>query len=166
MTEVRIGWVRILRALSLCLGVTLALTACGGNESGGVTPKVITEKSKQVDAIRILSNRPDLLSGGDALVEIVSSVGIDTQSIKVDVSGVDVTSEFAVRQNGRFQGLVKGLALGESVISARVGGGPAVSIKVKNHERGGRILYGPQIQPWGCDMGALDVDCNRPTIYI
>src|SRR5207248_2977030 len=53
--------------------------------------------------IRILSNRADLISGGDALVEIVlpEKAKARPDQVKVDVDGHDVTSAFAVRNDGR-----------------------------------------------------------------
>src|SRR5213596_3197339 len=46
--------------------------------------------------IKVLSNRADLISGGDALVEIVLPAGVDPASVRVDVDGRDVTAAFAV----------------------------------------------------------------------
>ena len=60
--------------------------------------------------IKVLSNRADLVSGGDALVEVVLPPG--APAAMVDVDGRDVTAAFARRADGRFVGLVTGLAVG------------------------------------------------------
>ena len=52
----------------------------------------------------MLSNRADLISDGDALVQVVVPSGVDPSTIAVDVGGRDVTSAFAVRADGRFLG--------------------------------------------------------------
>lgn len=64
--------------------------------------------------IKVLSNRADLVSGGDALVEVVLPTDADPDKVGVDVDGRDVTSDFAVRSNGRFMGLVTGLVEGDN----------------------------------------------------
>ncbi|WP_143677543.1 DUF6351 family protein, partial [Streptomyces scabiei] len=50
--------------------------------------------------IRVLSNRADLVSGGDALVEVALPSGGTPENVRVDVDGRDVTSAFAVRPDG------------------------------------------------------------------
>ena len=62
----------------------------------------------------MLSNRADLISGGNALVEIKlpDKAKAKPADVRVDVNGVDVTGAFAVRADGRFYGLVSGLAQG------------------------------------------------------
>ena len=120
------------------------------------------------DAIRIevLSNRADLLSGGDALVEVVGPVGASPAGYQVDVDGRDVTSAFAVRPNGRFIGLVTGLKLGANVLTAKTADGAAgARITLTNHPIGGPVFSGPQVQPWGCADGATDAQCNRPPTF-
>jgi len=64
--------------------------------------------------IVVLSNRPDLISGGDALVQIVLPDKADPASAQVTLNGNDITTAFAVRPNGLFEGLVTGLAAGEN----------------------------------------------------
>src|SRR5262245_713449 len=59
--------------------------------------------------ILTLSNRADLVSGDDVLVEVVIPSGIDPANVRVSLNGADVTSAFAVRPDGRFSGLVGGL---------------------------------------------------------
>src|SRR5258707_10068118 len=71
-------------------------------------------------AVRTLSNRADLISGGDALIQVDLPSG--AQSAQVEVNGVDVSGEFALRSNGAFQGLVGGLSLGENVVVAHAAG--------------------------------------------
>ncbi|HSR99228.1 MAG TPA: DUF6351 family protein, partial [Kofleriaceae bacterium] len=54
--------------------------------------------------IKTLSNRADLISGGDALVEAVLHSGLAFRSLSLTVNGRDVTSSFAVRADGRITG--------------------------------------------------------------
>ena len=114
----------------------------------------------------MLSTRADLVTGGSALVEILPATGIDPTLLKVDVAGRDVTGEFAQRSDGRFVGLVAGLADGANVITAKLPDGSASSaLTVTNHPITGPLIYGPRIEPWKCDPGATDANCSRPIAY-
>lgn len=100
--------------------------------------------------IRTLNNRADLVSGGDALVEVVLPAGGQAGGLKVDVDGRDVSSAFAVRADGRITGVVTGLASGSNVITARTDNTLAASLTVTNAPRGGPVLSGAQITPFVC----------------
>jgi hypothetical protein len=115
--------------------------------------------------IDVLSNRADLISEGDALVQIEVPSGVDPGSIGVDVDGRDVTSAFAVRSDGRFLGRVENLALGPNVLTARLSKKHGARITITNHSRGGPVFSGPQIQPWTCFAGSFDAQCNRQVEY-
>lgn len=116
--------------------------------------------------IRVLSNRADLVSGGVALVQVA---GVSS-AFTVDADGRDVTGAFALRADGRFLGLVDGLALGPNALRLRTAGQERVLI-VTNHPVGGPVFSGEQIQPWMCTterngLGpAQDAQCNAPTVY-
>src|SRR5437773_2465650 len=121
--------------------------------------------------IKILSNRADLISGGEALVEIVLPPRVLSADIRVDVDGRDVTSAFDVRPNGRYMGLVEGFAVGANVLSARAKGASAAQITITNHPNGGPVFAGPQVQPWICQTEQngfgppQDEQCNVPPRY-
>ena len=100
--------------------------------------------------IEVLSNRADLLSGGDALVEIVLSDGAEAASLQVSLDGEDVSSMFALRPNGRVQGLVTGLPVGESTLTAALGGSEPTQIQLTSHPIGGPIFAGPPFPPSWC----------------
>jgi len=110
----------------------------------------------------VLSGRADLLTGGDALVAIT---GADPATVRVDLDGRDVTGSFAVRGARGLQGVVTGLPLGRSILTARVPGGRGARVTLTNHPIGGPVFSGPQIQPWYCLPGALDAQCNRATKF-
>jgi hypothetical protein len=77
----------------------------------------------------------------------------------------DVTRAFAVRPNGRFEGLVTGLPLGRSVLRATAGRRRGPAAVVVNHPNGGPVFSGPQVQPWVCQKTAVDEQCNQPPAY-
>jgi hypothetical protein len=108
--------------------------------------------------IDVLSNRADLVTGGDALVQVVVPRGASPARVRVDLNGQDVTSSFAVRADGRFLGLVGGLRVGRNELTARPsssgdfeGGGGGARITITNHPIGGPVFSGAQVQPWVCN---------------
>ena len=116
-------------------------------------------------SIQVLSNRADLISAGEALVAIDLPPGTDPAAVRVTLGGKEVTGAFAVRPNGRYEGLVEGLALGDNVLAARVPGGGSSRVTIVNHPNGGPVFSGPQVQPWTCQDGAVDKQCNQPAAY-
>src|SRR5947209_3518497 len=84
------------------VALVAALGACGGsddNNSGSTTPPPVAITGNM--ELKALSNRPDMISGGDALMEVVLPTGATASDLKVDVNGTDVSSAFALRSNGR-----------------------------------------------------------------
>ena len=110
--------------------------------------------------IDVLSNRADLISGGDALVAVSGRVD------RVTLNGADVTSELAWR-HGQLVGLVQGLRVGRNELRARSRRGPDARIAITNHPLGGPVFAGPQVQPWVCKTIAgfpapQDAQCDAP----
>lgn len=151
----------VLGGLRLCayLGFVLLLAACARGWPGGIEAKT----GELPGEIRVLSNRADLLSGDDALVEIVAPAA--DAALIVELNGKDVSGQFARRDNGRVLGLLQGLALGENRLVARNAQGEIASTTLVNHPNGGPVFSGPQVQPWSCQSTALDAQCNQPAEY-
>ncbi len=116
-------------------------------------------------SIEVLSNRADLISGGDALVAIAVPRGTSPRGIRVHVGSREVSGAFSIRPNGRLEGLVTGLRLGPNILTARLPGGAGARITITNHPIGGPVFSGPHVQPWVCQEGAKDARCNMPTTY-
>jgi hypothetical protein len=115
--------------------------------------------------IHVLSNRADLISAGDALVSVDLPARVNPRRVRVYVNGQYVQSDFAVRPNGRYEGLVTNLANGANLLRVRLPNGTTQQITITNHPNGGPVLSGPQLQPWVCQAGAVDSQCNQPPSY-
>lgn len=156
------------RLLAALLGAGL-LAGCGSSSAptvaNGAGGSAGTSGPISGDAIHVLSNRADLISGGDALVEVVLPANVAASTVRMTLNGKDVTPEFALRDNGRYMGLLTGMAVGRNVLTARIPGGAESSYAIINHPQGGPVFSGPQIQPWKCQAGALDAQCNQPPTY-
>src|SRR5690554_4940801 len=94
-----------------------------------------------VPEITVVGNRADLVSGGDALVEITWPSGVDPATAKFFLNGRELTGVFAQRPNGRFMGLVEGMRLGPNDLAVTVPGGGA-KLQITNHPAGGPVFAG------------------------
>jgi hypothetical protein len=126
---------------------------------------VLTRADAALVMIRVLSSRADLVSGGNAVVAISLPKGSTPSDLAVDLNGRDVTDEFAVRPNGKIEGLVAGLRLGANTLTASLADGSGARLLITNHPNGGPVFAGPQLQPWKCEAGAVDKQCNKPPVF-
>jgi hypothetical protein len=129
----------------------------GGSSGGGGRPV----------SINILSNRADLVSGGDVLAEIVLPAGADVSVLTANLNGSPITpSPFTQRADGRVIGLLGGLIPGSNTLTAQLDGGPVSSATIVNHPNGGPVFSGPQLMPWVCrNAAATDAQCNQSVEY-
>jgi uncharacterized tannase-like protein DUF6351 len=115
--------------------------------------------------IKVLSTPADLVSGGEALTQVVLPRGTRASSVRVKLGTRDVTGLFGTRPNGKFEGLLTGLRLGANTLTVRIPGGYGARLTIANHPIGGPVFSGPQIQPWLCQSGATNKQCDQaPTL--
>nr|WP_231701577.1 DUF6351 family protein [Halopseudomonas xinjiangensis] len=110
-------------------------------------------RSAEIKGVISLSNDPALVSGNDVLVEVlVTNLMEAAADVIVTLNGVVVTSEFGLRAQNRYIGLVSGLEVGENTIVASSWANPSLSARlvVTNHSSSGPIFSGPHLQPWVC----------------
>lgn len=119
-------------------------------------------------SIRVLSSPADMVSGGDALIEVrAASPG----SVAVRADGRDVSAAFHPGQAANSMvGLVEGLREGKNVLQVTAGGPPA-SLEVTNYPISGPILSGPALSPYVCmtqqaGLGeSPDANCSAQTKF-
>lgn len=107
--------------------------------------------------IKTLSSRPDLVSGGDALVEVKAPPGVLLNQIALTLNDKDVTKQLKPGPApGTFCGLISGMTVGENKLRAtiRAGGksskGAQAKLMLKNYPITGPILSGPHLTPYEC----------------
>lgn len=144
-------------AVSALLATLLgAVTTPVQAQSGGLT-------------VRTLSSRPDMVSGGNALVEITAAGAPTLQGLTVTVNGQDLTAVFHPDTTRRsLVGLVENLRLGANTIEARRGSRSA-KLGIVNHPIEGPIVSGEHLKPFLCNtvqsgLGEpLDANCSAKT---
>jgi len=106
-------------------------------------------------AIRTLSNRADLISDGNALVEVRVPRSVQLDKVMITLNGADIGAAFIADPSARtLRGVVTGLHVGANDLVARAGGrdhhGESARLTITNHPRGGPVLLGSQTTPWIC----------------
>ncbi len=140
----RRGWEGCRIVGLLLLGVVPALSACGAGDEAAAGA-----------AIEVLSGRPDMVTGGDALLRIPGVEG-DGDGAEVTLNGRDVSDAFAPHPDGGLVGRVEGLNPGENTLSASVDGRSA-SLVLTNHPVTGPVFSGPHETPFLCETTAFEL---------
>jgi hypothetical protein len=117
--------------------------------------------------ITVLSSpRPDLVTGGDALVQVKPPAAVQLSRLTVRLNGQDVTTQLtADLASHSLRGLVSGMVDGDNKLMV-AGGGVVDSLTVVNHPITGPVLAGPLQTPYECrtvesGLGApLDANCT------
>src|SRR6266513_2411003 len=99
-----------------------------------------------------LSNRADLISGGDALVEVRVPKNVPPNGVRLSLNGHDVTGAFTANAAARtLRGLVSGLVGGRNdFVAGESRSGREARLVITNHPIGGPVLLGSQTTPWIC----------------
>lgn len=167
----------------------LLIQSCGG----GAPAPDRSSRARALDdefEIRTLSNRADLISNGDALVEVRVPNEVPLQAVALTLNGANVGAGFVSDQHARtLRGVLRGLRVGENHFVAAANGRhedqPRANLTITNHPRGGPVLLGSQTTPWICatpvpvpESGrtpasnasglttfAVDAQCNIATEY-
>jgi hypothetical protein len=121
--------------------------------------------------IRTLSSRADLVSGGNALIEVSTRPGTLHHELTVTVNGKNVTPQLKVDVlAGKFHAVVDGLKVGANRVLAKARHpNEEASLTIVNHPITGPILSGPHLTPYECSTEAsglgppLDANCSAPT---
>lgn len=160
---------------ALALGCAALPVLASAPAVGVPVPAVV--RTTQPLTVSVLSNRADLVSGGDALVRIALPPALPADRVTVSIGTRDVTAYFKVRPDGHYQGLVKGLRVGVNMLVARAkvrtyADGELATVtnytgraRIVNHRNGGPVLSGPQWIRYTCQDGARDAQCNQPATY-
>ncbi|WP_433407316.1 DUF6351 family protein [Saccharomonospora azurea] len=109
-------------------------------------------------SVRVLSGRADMVTAGDALIQVTGSRGVPPSAVRVRLNGADVTGRFAVDRRARtLTGHVTGLREGDNTLVASVPGRgrPRAELVLTNHPAQGPVFSGPHQQPFACETATF-----------
>ena len=178
-------WLSCFRIARMVFMVAWAFSRWGSIQALAADPQALAKDSARSNSsleIKILSSRPDMVSGGDALVEVNAPAGIELSQVMLELNGMDVSNLLKRDpESGTFRALVGGMAVGkntlrastkdgaEAAVVSKSGKRPAlldVSLTITNYPITGPILSGPHMTPYECrtfESGLgdpLDRDCS------
>jgi hypothetical protein len=144
-------------------GALFAVAACAALL---ICPSGSALGAKKSLSVRVLSNRADLISGPEALVAVSLPDGVPPGAVSVTLNRRNVTSEFAIRPDGSFEGLLGPLKLGANVVQARAPHAKKALLSIVDHPIGGPVIAGPQIEPWRCkNEHPTDAKCDEAATF-
>jgi hypothetical protein len=160
-----------IRALAGC--AVIAVTAAAPAIAQTAAPVAAAAKPVQGKIeVRVLSSRYDLVSGGDALVEVRASEGAKASELRLSLNGRQLTPPLKFDQpSNTLRGVVTGLDNGGNWLQVSGPTGYTVSQPLINHPITGPILSGPHLKPYECrtresGLGEpTDANCSAPTRY-
>jgi hypothetical protein len=132
---------------------------------GGLASASIAAASPGVVSIATVSNRADLVSGGDALVRLGVPSGARFSALQIQLNGRNVTATFRRHSDGHGLGLLTGLRVGTNTVVARLPDGRGARLTITNHPLGGPVFAGPQIQPWTCGNSSKSPKCYQAPTF-
>jgi len=115
--------------------------------------------------VEVLSSFPELVTGGDALVQISGA----STAPKVMINGRDVSAFFTADRNGSLIGLVDGLVNGSNALVVSVGSNQE-TLTLTNYPINDTLFAGPQQTPFICEneihglAAAIDESCSAQII--
>lgn len=137
---------RDFKRISCLIFFTLGLLACSPDAGRSIEGPALHL------SIEAVSGLPHLVSGGDALVDIVSSSN-QAELLQLTLNDVDISPELAVAEIEpglyRFRALVSGLQLGNNRLKAKLDAIES-SLPLVNYPITGPIISGPHQTPYFC----------------
>jgi Tannase-like family of unknown function (DUF6351) len=116
--------------------------------------------------IRVLSGRADMVTGGDALIEVTTA----PEKFSAMLNGQDISKSFAPGKSaGTLIGHLEGLKNGKNALEIKSAKGSA-KLELVNYPITGPVFSGPHQKPFVCQteqagLGpALDEDCTAKTV--
>ncbi len=143
---------RRLRILGVSLTsiVLASLTGMGAVAA----PRSLADTREELRIVA-LSSRPDVVSGGDALVRVEVPRAVPLGEVTIELNDADVTAAFRPEDAAHtLTGLVTGLRTGENELEARIRSRAhrrsSAELTLNNHPISGPVFSGPQEQPFIC----------------
>lgn len=153
-------------------GVALLMLSLAESASAGTAPGDAPGEPQILLSVR--SSRPDMVSGGSALIGVALPPGTPASAVRFSVNGADVAVALRPGADGSgHEALVEGLRVGENELVATVAAQARARARMvlTNHPLAGPIFSGPHLKPFECrteesGLGpALDQDCSVATRY-
>ncbi len=124
---------------------------------GGLAACIAGDAAPGAFGVTTLSSRPDMVTGGSALVAVDAPAGVPLSDVRVTANGTDVTATFRDDdKHHRLVGLVEGLAVGRNELTvSHTDTASVATVTLINHPIEGPVFSGPHEQPFICETEAF-----------
>ena len=137
---------------------SLLLSFCSTEEPISTSGYAISSSPRSAVVIESLSTKPWLITGGDVLVQITVEPEIDFDSLEVELNGEAVESLFVEVNFQKKQALLKGLLLGDNILSvSEIGRGQLGSLQLTNYPISGPVISGAHEEPFYCQSEQFEL---------
>lgn len=140
-------------------GPAASASVASGSATAPVLAKPAKPGKKPALRIEVLSNRADLVSGGDVLLRLAKPRRAGRVTVKLN--GRNVSKRFRKHRIV----LLTGLREGRNVVRATAPRARGARVVVTNHPHGGPVFSGPVPAAYACQVTAVDASCNQPATY-
>jgi len=142
----------------LQLGLFAVLfNACSSDEPVSTSGSPVGSAASGI-TITTLSTQAWLVTGGDALVQVSLTAGLDLAQLKVRLNDVDVTAEFKQTSPLQIQALLTSLPEGDSTLTASlIPAADTETLALTNYPISGPIISGRHEQPFACQTGEFEL---------
>lgn len=114
--------------------------------------------------VEVASSRPDMVSGGSALIEVAVPRSTDPARVRVKLGRTDITAAFTWDADQRvLVGVVEELPEGRSRLTATAGRHHD-SVTITNHPGEGPMFAGPHQEPFYCETEAFTIPVIEETL--
>ena len=120
-----------------------AVVACAGALLAGIAGAPANARMP-APRIKVMSNRADLVFGGDAFVRVTLPRGVKASRLRLRAGRRGVTRVLHRTGRRRLEGVVRRLRVGRIPLVARIRHGGAARLIVTNHRIGGPVFAGSQ----------------------
>lgn len=136
----------------------MGLLACSTDEPVSTSGMLGAQESLSGIEISVISTKSWLVTGGDALVEVVAPDSSTPNPYSVRLNDTDVTDRFVQVSGTRRQALLSGLPLGDSTIEVKgLANGSSQTLTVTNYPSAGPIISGPHETPFVCQTAEFEL---------
>ena len=139
------GGMRGMLAAVLAVGIAIGAGAC-----------IVRGDDADAYELRLLSSRPDMVTGGDALVAVSAGPDADLSGLRLSLNGNDVTAALRPAAGGMLLGLVEGLPRNGELVLAGADGTALGTLSLVNHPLEGPVFSGPHEQPFACETETFE----------
>jgi hypothetical protein len=150
--------IRLTIAVALAMVPALAIIAASAQSQSEDARLTLT----------VVSGRPDLIIGGDALIRIAGGGAWSNPALTVNGKPATVANIARVGPGSAVMGLITGLPVGKSTLAVMTPQS-SVSLDLMNHPIAGPVFSGPHQKPFVCQTESWklgppqDENCTAPT---